>query len=72
MSSSSSSFSCVARVVMSSTRECLTKCVPTSAHFVGAAGSTESLEQSKSDKVPVDGVDRGASKSYSGITTIRE
>jgi len=28
--------------------------------------------QSKSDKVPVEGVDRGASKSYSGITTIRE
>ena len=47
MSSSSSSFSCVARVVMSSTRECLTKCVPTSAHFVGAAGSTESVEQSR-------------------------
>jgi hypothetical protein len=28
--------------------------------------------QSKSDKVPVEGVDGGASKSYSGITTIRE
>ena len=30
------------------------------------------VSRAKSRKVPVDGVDRGASKSYSGITTIRE